>query len=132
MYLKKGIFSFKDESYHQYNEEKKSDWIKYPDKLDGGTKRVNISKIKRFVDDVNSGKIDRKKSATDLEYIYDDKNFLDGRSTAEKFKFKKSETFHKIFIVKNIFNDFVYAVFGVRDLKPKFDEDMPPLETEKK
>ena len=31
--FKKGIIPFKDESYHQYTEEKESDSIKYPDSL---------------------------------------------------------------------------------------------------
>ena len=80
--FKKVIIPFKNESYHQYTEEKESDWLKYPDKFDelsnekdkydnnygasfnlkdGGTKTINISEIKRFVDDVNSGNTDSKK-----------------------------------------------------------------------
>ena len=84
--LKKGIIQFKDESYYQYTEEKESNWIFYPklfedlnnelDKYDnnftatvnlknGGTKKISIFEIKRFVNDANSGKIKNKNSATD-------------------------------------------------------------------
>ena len=80
--FKKVIIPFKNESYHQYTEEKEIDWIKYPDKFDelsnekdkydnnygasfnlkdGGSRTINISEIKRFVDDVNNGKLIVKK-----------------------------------------------------------------------
>ena len=101
--------------------------------------------ITRFVDDVNSGKIINKKDGADryLKYVYDDKNFPDDRNITETTKDKKGKDKVKkktsnTYIIKKIFDDFVYTVFGVLDPKPeskKLDiatggEDMPPLETE--
>ena len=80
--------------------------------------------------------INNKKSATDryLNYIYNDKNLLDGRNIAETLIGRKGNNkkgkVPKTYIIKNIFEDFAYAVFRVRDPKPKGDEDLPPLETE--
>ena len=54
----------------------------------GKTKKISILEIKRFVDDIESGKINNKKTAIYrcLKYIYEDKIFLDSRNVIEKNK----------------------------------------------
>ena len=44
-----------------------------------------------------------------------------------KIKVKKTSS---TYIIKKIFDDFVYAVFDVLDPKPESGKDMPPIETE--
>ena len=108
-----------------------------------GTNKINILEIKRFVNDVESDKINNKKTATEryLKYIYPDKECIDGRNVTEKIKGKKvkdkgKEKITNSYTIKKIFNDFVYAVLGIIEPKSeKIDiatggEDMPLLETE--
>ena len=165
--FKRGIIPLKDGSYFQHFEEKEHDWIKNPDKFmelrneltkyntnfsatfnlknNSGTKKISILEIKRSVNDLESDKINNKKTATEryLKYIYPDKEFIDDRNITEKIKCKKGkdkgkEKITNSYTIKKIFKNFVYMVFGIIEPKSeKLDiatggEDMPLLETEEK
>ena len=88
--FKSRIIPLEDRSYSQYFEEKESDWIKNPEEFiklenelikpdhkfsasfnlnEGGTKNINITEIKRFVNDTKSDKINNNKL-----FIYYKKN----------------------------------------------------------
>ena len=71
---------------------------------------VGLSKVRKFVKDINSGKINNTESAVDryLKDISPDKDFLD----ATKIIYGAPS-----YILKEIFNDLEYAVFG--SLGPK-------------
>ena len=90
--FKSRIIPLVDGSNSQYFEEKDSDWIKNLEKLielkneliglddkfnanfdlnEDGTKNVSIAEIKRFVDDIDSGKTNNEKTAIEryVKYI---------------------------------------------------------------
>ena len=129
------IIQLADDSYSQYYEKKKiseepyiywvekpeefinfADYLKYEVKegfnVKTGQKKQNVglSKVRKFVKDINSGKINNMESAVDryLKDISPDKDFLD----ATKIIYGAPS-----YILKEIFNDFEYAVFG--SLGPK-------------
>ena len=102
------------ENNSEYFEEKDSDWMKNPEKFidlkeelailndnfsasfnlnEVGAKNINVSEMKRFVDDVDSDKINNEKNSIKryLKYIYPDKQFLDTRSVTEKIKIRKGK-----------------------------------------
>ena len=144
------IIPLADGSYFQYFEESNSDWIKNPEEFiklkreldnlndkfsasfnvnNGNTKNISIFEVKRFVQDIDSGKINNEKSAIDryLEYIYPDKKFIDTRNIIEKITVKKGkdkgiEETTNSYIVKKMFHDLVYALFG--QIEPRLKEKL--------
>ena len=168
--FKNKIIPLPDDSYSQYFEEADTDWIEKSEEFDkskntleydvkegfnvnfnkkgGETKNISITKMEKFVTDIESGRINNKKSATDryLKDIYPDKEFLDNKNIVKEAKVKKGKDKGKN-VIKNFFHDFEYALFGV--FKPRVDnedlerekldiatggediKDMPPLEDEK-
>ena len=79
------------------------------------------------MEDINSGKINNRESATDryIKDIFPDKKFL---------KTKKITDGTPSHTLKKVFDDFEYTLFGVFDPSPEKSDtlDMPPLETEVK
>ena len=148
------------ENNSEYFEEKDSDWMKNPEKFidlkeelailndnfsasfnlnEVGAKNINVSEMKRFVDDVDSDKINNEKNSIKryLKYIYPDKQFLDTRSVTEKIKIRKGKDKGKEktanSYTKKKINVFVYPVFGIIEPRPESEklntatggEDMP-------
>ena len=56
-------------------------------------KNVSVSKIRKFVNDIDSGKINNKKSAIGryLKDIYPDKKYLDGKNIVKETVIKNGK-----------------------------------------
>ena len=102
------IIPLADGSYSEYFKERDSDWIKNPEKFidlkeelvilndnfsasfnlnEVGAKNINVSEMKRFVDDVEKKKFNKKV----FKIYFLDKQFLDTRSVTEKIKIREGK-----------------------------------------
>ena len=90
--------------------ELKNELIELDDKLnanfnlsEGGTKNISTAERKRFVDDIDSGKINNEKTGIEryLKYIYPDKQFLDTRNITERTTIRNGiNKGKKIFVIR--------------------------------